>query len=163
MKRSTWGVVLAVTLAVVAGGAAFARGSGDPIVNDETVEMLHVADGYKLLDVGRPWKGELDPSPGDTVFLRYRLRNLANTKTLGKVMSKCVATFGTNFKCAGTVFLEGGTVELVSTIDWASDYPFTKSVAGGTGLYRNVGGEAWILAPDEDGNEQIVLHLSALD
>lgn len=163
MTRRTWVAVLAVTLAVTAGGAAFGRGSGDPIAADQTLEMLHIADGYKFLDVGRPWKGELDPSPGDTVFLRYKLRNLANTTTLGKVMTKCVATFRTNFKCAGTVFLEGGTVELVSTIDWASDYPFTKAVAGGTGLYRNVGGEAWILAPDADGNETIVLHLSALD
>ncbi len=163
MSRRAIAAVFACVLALVAGAAAYGRGGGDPIVNDQTLEMLHVEAGYRLLDVGRPWKGDLDPSPGDTVFLRYKLRDPANTETLGQVMTKCVATFRTNFKCAGTVFLEGGTIELVSMIDWAADYPFTKTVAGGTGRYRNVGGEAWILAPDADGNETIVLHLSALD
>jgi hypothetical protein len=163
MSRRAIAAVFACVLTLAAGAAAYGRGGGDPMANDQTLKMLHVEAGYKFLDVGRPWKGDLDPSPGDTVFLRYKLRNPANTETLGKVMTKCVATFRMNFKCAGTVFLEDGTIELVSMIDWAADYPFTKTVAGGTGRYRNAGGEAWILAPDADGNETIVLHLSALD
>ena len=158
--------VFVCALTLFAGGVAYGRGTEEPITatwRSQTLEFLHIEDGYKLLDVGRPWKGELDPSPGDTAFLRYELRNLEDTQTLGEIVSKCVATFGTNFKCAGTAFLEGGTVEVVSMIDWAGGYPFTKAVAGGTGDYENVGGEVQILAPGADGNERIVLHLIALD
>ena len=119
-RRSTV-AVLVCALTLFAGGVAYGRGAEGQNTDGrvttwriQTLEMLHIEDGFKLLDVGRPWKGELDPSPGDTAFLRYELREPEDTQTLGEIVSKCVATSGTEFKCAGTVFLEGGTVEVVS-------------------------------------------------
>jgi hypothetical protein len=158
-----WLAAVAAILAgvLVIGGIALAS-SRDGIRQDTVLRFLDVSGQSKYLDLGRRARSDFDPSPGDTFFFNNTLRNRADTRTLGRFTSKCVALFGTEFKCAGTLLLRDGTIELAATVDFASADPIRAAVAGGTRGFRNVGGNATITPTGEEGTSNLLVELVAI-
>jgi hypothetical protein len=75
----------------------------------------------------------------------------------------CTQVAGANFKCAGTLKLDAGTIELTATPNFATDELITGSVVGGSGTYRNVGGQATITPTQTEGTSRLVVQLIAFD
>jgi hypothetical protein len=154
-------LVLAVVFAaaVAAGGTALATASAPRIRHDMVLRFLDVQEEVQFLDVEPKGDGF---SVGDTFFFNNSLRDLEGNKTLGRFVSKCVALIGTEFKCSGTLMLDRGTIEMVATPDFASESPIVPTVIGGTGRYRNVGGQATITPTEKEGESKLVVELLAL-
>ena len=153
-----------LTIAILAiGSVSLASSASGRMVGEERLQFLDVRNQVEFLDLGRQARSEFDPSPGDTFFFSNTLRNLGDTKTLGRFVSKCTALIGTEFKCAGTLLLRRGTVELATTADFASDAPIVAAVVGGTGRYDDVGGEATITPTGVEGRSRLTLELEELD
>jgi hypothetical protein len=161
MRR--WYVAIAATtlVALVIGGIAVAS-SRDGIRRNVILRFVEVADDVEYLDLGEPAQGEFDPSPGDTFFFNNTLRNTANTRTVGRFTSKCVALFGTEFKCSGTLLFGKGTIELAATVDFAAEDPIRAAVTGGTRGFRNVGGDVTITPTEVEGTSNLVVRLVAI-
>jgi hypothetical protein len=161
VRRWFSAVAAASVVVLVIGGIAVAS-SREGIRRDTVLRLLDVSGESEYLDLGEPAQGDFDPSPGDTFFFNNTLRNAGDTRTVGRFPSKCVALFGTEFKCSGTLFLERGTIELAATPDFASADPIRAAVIGGTGAYRNVGGQATITPTDVEGTSRLVVELEAI-
>ena len=159
MRR--WMVLVAgvVALGLIAGGVSVA-GSDYERGRGRVLRFLDVSGEVEYLDLGPPAEGDFDPSPGDTFFFSNTLRNLADTKTKGRFVSKCTALIGTEFRCLGTLMLEQGNIELATTVDFAAEEPLVAAVTGGTGKYRGVGGEATITPTETEGVSKLVVKLT---
>jgi hypothetical protein len=162
MKRWLLTTAAISVLALAVGGVSLAERSRGGIVEDEVRRFVDVRVQVRYLDLGRRAQGDFDPSPGDTFFFRNRLRNSADTETIGWFVSKCTALIGTRFKCSGTLLLPRGTVELAGTPDFAAGGPIVSAVVGGTGRFRNVGGQAKITATETPGTSRLVVRLKAI-
>lgn len=154
-------LVLLVVFAAgaVAGGTALATGNAPKIPHDMTLRFLDVREEVQFLDVDPQGNGF---SVGDTFFFNNSLKDPEGNRTLGRFVSKCVALIGTEFKCSGTLMLDRGTIEMVATPDFASEGPIVPAVIGGTGRYRNVGGQATITPTEKEGESNLVVELLAL-
>jgi hypothetical protein len=161
MRRFYVSIAATSIVALVISGIAIAS-SGDGIRRDVVLRFLDVSGDVEYLDLGEPAQGEFDPSPGDTFFFNNTLRNAANTRTVGRFPSKCVALFGTEFKCSGTLLLGEGTIELSATVDFAAEDPIRSAVTGGTRGFRNVGGDATITPTEVEGTSELVVKLVAI-
>lgn len=148
----------AIVLVMVAGVAT----SGAGIKKDTVLRFLDVRGDVHYLDVGAPAQSDFDPSPGDTFFFGNTLKNAVGTRDVGRFVSTCVALFGSEFKCTGTLLLERGTIELAATVDFASDQPIRAAVIGGTRRFANVGGRATITPSGTEGTSSLVVELVAI-
>ncbi|HXF35694.1 MAG TPA: hypothetical protein VNO17_00765 [Actinomycetota bacterium] len=155
MRRSIPGAVLVVAVAVVAVGSTLA-GAQDA----EVLRFLDVRGEVHYLDEDPLSTSEFDPSPGDAFTFDNTLRNLADTRDVGRFVSRCWALFGTEFKCAGTLLLRRGTIELAASVDFAAP-PFVASVVGGTGRYLGAAGQATITPTETEGTSRLVVRLVA--
>lgn len=75
----------------------------------------------------------------------------ASRQPTGRFLSTCTALFQTEVKCAGSLLLRDGTIELAGTPDFAADTPIVAPVTGGTGRYAGADGTATITATDMEG------------
>jgi hypothetical protein len=137
-------------------------GSRDGITRDKVLRFLDVRGSVEYLDLGEPAQGDFDPTPGDTFFFNNTLRNAADTEDVGRFVSKCVALFGSDFKCSGTLLLQQGTIELAATPDFAAAPPIKSAVIGGTRRFRNVAGQATITPTEIEGTSRLVVELIAI-
>jgi hypothetical protein len=131
-----------------------------PTAAGPTLRFLDVRETVEFLDVPPAATSDFDPTPGDTFFFSNRLRNEADTKDRGRFVAKCVAMIGTEFKCAGTLMLLRGTIELASTVDFASSDPIVASVVGGTGRFVGAGGSAVFTSTGMAGTSELVVVLA---
>src|SRR3954466_8446403 len=100
--------VAAAALASVAFGGlslASAESTSDPTMR--TLHVLEFETGSHFVDVDGNGFG-----PGDEVTFTSRLRNLANTRTVGHTSVVCVATLHERADCNGTAWLRGGTIRV---------------------------------------------------
>ena len=125
---------LLLTAICVAGASAASAAGG----SDATIKALEVRTSVDQVDVG-----PAGLSPGDEFILGGRLRNLADTTTIGRARDVCtvLATGGSNLPlhCVTVVWLSGGTLELAG---FASGGPFFRlAITGGTGAYDTAHGQ----------------------
>lgn len=161
MRRYVGICAVISSLAVALAGIAVA-GSRAGIERDVKLRFLDVRGQVEFLDLDPQAESEFDPSPGDTFFFANTLRDAADTRDVGRFLSKCVALFGTEFKCSGTLLLPEGTIELAATPDFASGDPIKGAVIGGTRRYLNVGGQFTITATGTEGVSELVVKLIAI-
>lgn len=147
-------IVAAVALAVLA--ATQVPSSAGP-----TLRFLDVRQQVEYVDLDPAATGDFDPSPGDTFVFSNLLRNAHDTRDVGRFVAKCVALIGTEFKCAGTLMLPRGTIELASAVDFASSDPIVASVVGGTGRYEGAGGTAVFTSTETAGTSRLVVSLAS--
>jgi hypothetical protein len=160
MKRQHAIVLGLATGSLVVGGPATAAVIGTASLDHaRTLSVLDVRQASSYLDLGKKAQGNFDPSPGDTYFFRSQLRNVAGTNVVGRFVSSCTALLGTEFHCAGTIMISGGTLELATTVYFASSAPIHSAITGGTGRYRNVGGDVTITATSTAGTSKLVARL----
>lgn len=159
MRRVIPFVALVVVTALALQVPSFASSSRTP--GRWVLRFLDVREQVEFLDVAPAATSEFDPSPGDTFFFSSVLRNAAGASDVGRFESKCTALIGTVFKCAGTLLLTRGTIELAATVDFAVGDPIVAAVTGGTGRFFSVGGEAVITATDVDGTSTLVAQLES--
>ena len=153
MRRSTWVVGLAVT-AVVAGGAVSASAAptaapAPASAAKSTVLRYDIAFRpfqENFVDVGTP-----GPGVGDMLVFQDRI--LDHGRQVGVEGGTCTITalldgghFQTN--CVGTVSLAAGQIAFQGLVTDAPDKHM--AVVGGTGRYRDAGGELTVL---ELGND----------
>ena len=126
-----------------------------------TLRFLDVRQEVHYVDLDPAATGDFDPSPGDTFVFSNLLRNAGDTRDVGRFVAKCSALIGTEFKCAGTLLLRRGTIELASAVDFASSHPIVASVVGGTGRYEGSGGTAVFTSTDIVGTSTLVVSLAS--
>lgn len=158
MRRIIPFVALVVVTALALQVPSFASSSRTP---GQVLRFLDVQEQVEFLDVEPEATSEFDPSPGDTFFFSSLLRNAAGTRDVGRFESKCTALIGTVFKCAGTLLLSRGSIELAATVDFAVGDPIVSAVTGGTGRFIAVGGETVITATDVEGTSTLVVQLES--
>ena len=153
MRRSTWVVGLGV-VAVVVGGAVSAsaaptaRSAGDAR-RQSTVLRYDIAFRpfqENVVDVGTP-----GPGIGDMLVFQDRI--LDHGRQVGVEGGACTITAlldGGHFQthCVGTVSLAAGQIAFQGLVTDAPDKHM--AVVGGTGRYRDAGGELTVL---ELGND----------
>jgi hypothetical protein len=122
-----------------------------------TLRLLDVSDVFTYVDGGAPGEG-----PGDVLLFNNQLKQLGGAPA-GRFLSVCTQVADANFKCAGTLKLDAGTIELAATPDFAAAGSIKAAVVGGTGRYRNVGGEATITPTQTAGTSRLVVRLLEFD
>jgi hypothetical protein len=151
MRRSTWVVGLGV-IAVVVGGAVSA--SAAPTATSATAAkstVLRYDIAFRpfeenVVDVGTP-----GPGIGDMLVFQDRI--LDHGRQVGIEGGTCTITAllpGAHFQthCVGTVSLAAGQIAFQGLVTDAPDK--RMAVVGGTGRYRDAGGELTVL---ELGND----------
>ena len=157
MRRSTWMVGLGVVavVAVVVGGAVSASAAptattAPPTAGAKGIVLRYDIDFRPLqenfVDVGTP-----GPGVGDMLVFQDRI--LDHGRQVGVQGGSCTITAllaGGHFQthCVGTVSLPGGQIAFQGLVTDAPDKH--TAVVGGTGRYRDAGGELTVL---ELGND----------
>ena len=153
MRRSTWVIGLGV-IAVVVGGGGAVSASATPAVAPATAAtgtVLRYDIAFRpfeqnFVDVGTP-----GPGIGDMLVFQDRI--LDHGRQVGVQGGTCTITAlldGGHFQthCVGTVSLPGGQIAFQGLV---TDAPEKRTaVVGGTGRYRDAGGELTVL---ELGND----------
>jgi hypothetical protein len=145
----------------LAGGVLAGTAAGDnrdaTLDDSKTLRLLDVSDIFTYVDGGEPGEG-----PGDVLLFDNQLRQLGG-EPAGRFVSVCTHVAGAKFKCAGTLKLDNGTIELAATPNFAAQGPIRAAVTGGTGSYRNVGGDATITSTQTAGTSRLTVRLIAFD
>jgi hypothetical protein len=79
-------------------------------------------------------------------------------QVLGRFPSTCTPLEDTVYRCAGTLLLRDGTIEVTGTPDFAVS-PIDMVVTGGTGRYATVTGSARLTPTDAPGTSVLDLSL----
>jgi len=132
-----------------------------PRAGVEELRYVDVRTDTAFLDLGR--RGGA-PSPGDAYSFRSTLRNVftedAITRpSLGELVSTCTVLFGTHAKCAGSLLLSDGTVEIAGTPDLSAPGPIVAVVIGGTGRYASARGVATFTPTADRDESRLVVRL----
>jgi hypothetical protein len=141
---------------VLAGTAAGDNKDAVPRGDSKTLRLLDVSDIFTYVDGGEPGEG-----PGDVLLFSNQLKHLGGAPA-GRFVSTCTHVAGSTFKCAGTLQLANGTIELAATPDFAAEDSITAAVTGGTGSYRDVGGHATIVPTQTAGTSRLTVRLIEL-
>ena len=145
-RRRFVAAMLALAVALVAGGVAIAAGrdDGHGIHKKMFLTFIDVTVEEAFVDAEPKAEGEDDISPGDAFFFRDELWNRAETKKVGEIQGMCTFLFHFTAHCEATAFLRRGTIELEGGIRFEEEGPgvFFVAVTGGTQEYENVVGEA---------------------
>lgn len=127
-------------------------GRGSPRPEAAPLQLLDVRDKFAALDLGA--RGD---SPGDTLFFNNRLRDAANTTTVGRFVSRCTRMPGPTYHCQGTLTFSHSTIELATTT--SLEGPITAAITGGTGAYEGGTGQVRISDSGRPGVSQLAVHL----
>ena len=98
----TAGVAALVAIAISAASFASASDEG----GGRTIVVIEKTTFQKFLDLGKP-----GPTPGDEFFFASQIWNTAQTDRIGSNHGYCVVENPPVAHCAGTVRLDGGTLE----------------------------------------------------
>jgi allene oxide cyclase-like protein len=121
-------------LAVIGGGATLASGEDS---SSQTIRLVERTTEFGVLDFGDP-----GPSVGDTFTFHGNLFDRDGNK-VGRDGRSCTQTTAAGeSNCTVTARLEGGHISAQGLIR-SAEIPFvaTFAVTGGTGQYRDVGGQ----------------------
>jgi hypothetical protein len=140
MTKQLWRAVAALAVVVAIAGSALA--TNDEGRRGTSLNLLDVADKFEFVDVGRPAQSEGDFSPGDMLIFENILRNRADTKTLGTFVANCTMSVPPMALCRGTLWLEGGKIELSTAVDFADADIIRSAVTGGTNRFKRARGHA---------------------
>jgi hypothetical protein len=144
--------VAAAIVAAVIGGASLAAASGQR-GEDVSLRLIEVRTAVSPVDV--PPAGA---SAGDEFILAGRLRNAANTTTVGRANDVCTVlrASGAPLHCVAVVTLKAGTIDVAGL---ASGGPnFTLAITGGTGAYDDAHGQL-MGAPGPNGTGLVKLDI----
>lgn len=139
MRRLLVPTTVVLVLGLLAGGAAYATGGTEATRDDgsSTLRFLDVGDKFEFADVG-----EAGESPGDMAIFENKLRNRADTRTLGRFLGACTFLVSSGLaSCRGTLELADGTIEVATAVDFGAGGPILAAVTGGTKRYRDVDGQ----------------------
>jgi hypothetical protein len=153
---TTAGLVAAMVLFGSTAAAAAPAPSGAP--DNEVLRVLDISR-----QVGVDASGLRAPGPGDVLEFRNLLRHTdssdaATRQVLGRFPSTCTIEEGTRARCAGTLELRDGTIEVTGTPDFARS-PIDMVVTGGTGRYEGVSGSAQLTPTDVPGTSLLTVSL----
>ena len=164
--RLSFGLTGAVALLIASTGCsalasrpASAGTQAPPSV--EILEYLDVRLSTEFVDVGR--RGG-SPGPGDAYYFASALRSTSvddaiASRGLGTFVSVCAFVVGARAKCAGSLLLLDGTLELAGAPDLGSNTPIVAAVVGGSGRYAGVAGVATISPTSEENESRLVVRL----
>jgi allene oxide cyclase len=140
--------IAAGAMVVAIGGTSFALASGGA-GEDTSFRLIEVRTAVTALDLP-PSGGSI----GDEFVLAGRLRNAADTHTVGSSNDVCIAlsASGTPLQCSGVITLEGGTLEIAGNAPGGPN--FALGISGGTGAYDDAHGQL-VAAPGPHGDELI--------
>jgi hypothetical protein len=157
MKRWLSLGVVALALGLLVGGSATATGGSDGRGHGQTIRFLDVAVPEKsaFVDVGAE-----GASAGDMFVFENRLRNRADTRTIGRFAGVCTSLVSPGlFSCRGTLELPRGTVEVAALVDFAAGGPIRAAVTGGTKRFKHVRGQLRLSEEVEPGVRRGTLEL----
>lgn len=128
----------------------------------EVLTFVDVRQQTEFLDTGQVGG---DPSSGDTYFFDSALHvadhgDAASRGPMGRFVSLCTVLFGSQVKCAGSLLLRDGTIEIAGAPDFAADAPIVAAVTGGTGRYARAAGTATITGTEVEGTSMLVIELA---
>jgi len=131
----TAGVAALVAIAISAASFASASDEG----GGRTIVVIEKTTFQKFLDLGKP-----GPTPGDEFFFASQIWNTAQTDRIGSNHGYCVVENPPVAHCAGTVRLDGGTLEYAFQLRLTNPNPPTPAIIGGTGAFDGAEGQAHI-------------------
>ena len=156
MVRHTLVALAAVSLlaAGLGGWTSATAGNND---HEEVLRFLDVEDVFTYVDNGPPGEG-----PGDVLLFSNQLKR-PNGAPAGRFLSTCMNIAAADYKCAGSLRLTQGTIEVAANPDFSSPDPIKAAVVGGTGRYADVGGEMTITPTSRDGVSRLLVKLVHID
>jgi hypothetical protein len=156
-------ICLLAALTATAAGLVFGVLPGSAGDQPRVISLLSVQQGGSLIDVDR--SGGRGPTLGDEFIFTdglYQWDGRKRGKRIGTTHGIATITSPTTAFFTGTIFLPGGLIQ------GAGYFRFTASVEkiivlGGTGQYRNAGGEVTItkLGGENSDNSSLVVRLVA--
>ena len=134
-------VVVAVSVAVGAGGGG---GSSDP-----TIKVIEHADTDTVRHIG---PASEEDSVGDVLAFANPVFNAANKKRVGRDNGQCIRTAaGKAWECIWSISLSGGLITVEGPFYDGKDS--VLAITGGTGKYRNAGGQMKLHARNDKETE----------
>jgi hypothetical protein len=135
------GVLAAIGIAYGAapgphGGAGSTKSRGST-----TLRFDEKGTYFKLVD-NPPANTTQNPETGDTILFRSKL--VSGDRKIGTDQGYCVLVDPPRATCAVTLFLRSGHLVFVDGFPFGTGKPYDFTMAGGTGAYRGVHGQAVI-------------------
>ena len=154
-------ICLLAAVTATAAGLVFGVSPGSAGDQPRVISLLSVQQGGSLVDVDRSGGGA--PTLGDEFIFTdglYQWDGRKRGKRIGTTHGIATITSPTTAFFTGTIFLPGGLIQGAGYFSFTAHVE-TIIVLGGTGRYRNAGGEVTItkLGGENSNNSSMVVRL----
>jgi hypothetical protein len=135
------GVLAAIGLAYAAASGSGAVGHSAKAQRATTLRFDERGTYFKLVD-NPPANTTQNPETGDTILFRSDL--VSGNRKIGTDQGFCTLVDAPRAHCAVTLFLRSGNLVFMDGFPFGTGQPYDFTMAGGTGAYQSVHGQARI-------------------